>query len=274
MVSQALLNAFRSHRQHKLSSRDRTMRTASAALSFARQDVDSGRAHYPSSDPFKESAVGWQDRSDSPVPSKRAERIGYVPHPEMVGLRLVGEVESEGSRNVWNKGVSKGGWFTDPCGDVFKDGTGLCWGVVYQLPGRKGVSRYVAGYHFGGVEGGPTLDFGTVYEEPPVFGIWNQDPKDHDAARTAAYAADSMAKHAAEEEKEYRAADSAGLRFYELGEEIAASRKEVLALLAEVKPLRKGAEAGKLPLACKALLSDVRSTLREIAKARLERIEF
>ena len=56
-------------------------------------------------------------------------------------------------------------FYCNPWAKVFlEDGSGLAWGVVYRLPARRGVSRFVAGYQFGGVDGGPSLDFGTVYK--------------------------------------------------------------------------------------------------------------
>ena len=92
----------------------------------------------------------------------------WTPHwtEEGHGLREVGDVRPDcGGRNgVFQSGGRPVGFYCNPWAESFKDGSGLAWGVVYQLPARRGVSRFVAGYQFGGVDGGPSLDFGTVYE--------------------------------------------------------------------------------------------------------------
>ena len=75
------------------------------------------------------------------------------------------------------------GWYTNPDGDSAKDGTGLCWGMVAYL----GHGRWLAGYTIGGEDsGGYHLD--TFYTS------------EMDAAR----AADSIAEHVAEKERDYQ----------------------------------------------------------------------
>ena len=203
-----------------------------------------------------------------PFPQYRKTGLAYVEKPESVGLRLVGKVEAEcGGRNgYWSKRETCG-WYTDPYGDVFRDGTGLCWGVVYQLAGRKGESRFVAGYQFGGFDDGPTLDLGTIYTEPR--GDYDASPTELDAARDAARSADSMAQHAAEEEREYQTAWQAGSAYASEGESIAEARQAALAILTERHSV-KGDKAA-YPALCAAIRDRVADLLSTISEARAKR---
>lgn len=178
-------------------------------------------------------------------------------------FRYVGRVvPDEGGRfSPWD---TRGdcGWTTDPYGDVFRDGTGLCYGVVYQLPARKGESRFVAGYEFGGMDGGPDLDLSTVYAI-----------RDEETAEDGAYhsgataAADSMAKAAAEEEREYQTAWRAGSDWAIHAEEVAEARQAALALLAERRQAK--ARAGdNLPAICSAIRDSVAGHVQTIREAR------
>lgn len=218
--------------------------TALRALSAARRDVENGTRRYP----------------QRVRPIYRAS--------ESDGLRYVGRVVPDTPcRGLWD---SRGdcGWHTDPHGDVFKDGTGLCYGVVYQLPGRNGESRFVAGFEFGGQDGGPSLDLTRVFIEPK--GDYQSDPCDLDAARDAARHADSLAKAAAEAEREYQTAWRAGSNFAQEGEAIENARRDLLDILKERRAL-KGTQA---PALCAAIRSQVQSLLRTIRRARKARAEL
>lgn len=247
------------------------------AVTAARRDVEAGRRRYPAT-PC--AAVTWQSALQAhdtigtwsnPFPPKPS-RIAYVQSIAGAGLREVGRVVPETSRGeIWDRRGDTG-WFTDPHGDVFKDGSGLCWGVVYQLPGRDGKSRFVAGYIMGGCSDDlPTVDFGTIFEEA-AGDSWNVDPKDMDAARDAARTADAMAKHAAEEEREYQSAYAAGARWSDLGQEIAAERTAALELLAERRAARAAGITGDGYRAiCATLRRSIESALRTIEDARERR---
>ena len=190
MTTEELKAAYKWHKQNprgaRLNATDGTLcGAAMVALVKARRDAAEGKRRYPSSKPNVQPwpAVSWQ-------PGR--PHIGYVDDPARIGLREVGRVNAEAdSRNLWNRRADETGWYTDPFGDVFKDGTGLCWGVVYQLAGRDGKARFVAGYQMGGTDGGPTLDFGNIYESTESD-AWTR-VTELKAAREAAYAADSMA---------------------------------------------------------------------------------
>ncbi len=266
-LNPALVSAYRFHRARSARLYGRPVPLASReALEQARIDVSKGVARYPS-DGKPVPAVIWKERNES-KPRYRAERIGYVQSIEGAGLRLVGEVSPETRRDIWHNRSDKTGWYTDPYGDVFKDGTGLCWGVVYQLPARDGKARFVAGYIFGGCSDDlPTVDFGRIYEEDARDGH-NDSPQDYDAARDAARAADSMANHAAEEEREYQSAYGAGSRYADLGEQAATARKAALAILKERHAV-KG--MGAYPALCEAIRAKVADYRRDIEQARNER---
>lgn len=222
------------------------------ALDMARRDVAEGKRRYPS---------GYRSGNGVTLQPDQAG-MAYVDKPESVGLRLVGEVSIEFRRGPFNRNAREG-YLTDPYGDTFKDGTGLAWGVVYQLPGKDGQSRFVAGYQFGGIEGGPTLDLSRIYVEPRAD--WEISATDCDAATDAARAADSMAQHAAEEEREYQTAWAAGSRYSDESESVATAKAELRALLAERRKV-KGAEG--FPALCGAIKRQVSTLLEEVSKAR------
>lgn len=185
------------------------------------------------------------------------------------GLRLVGRVVPDTERgNIWD---SRGGcgWHTDPSGGVFKDGSGLCFGVVYQLAGRDGHARFVAGYEFGGVDGGPTLDLAKVFHEF-VRGD-ETGPQDLAGARQAARHADSLAKAAAETEREYQTAWWAGSNWSDLLQEEQSDRRQLVEILQERRAV-KG--KGNYPALCSAIESTVKGILRRIKKSRAKRAEL
>lgn len=238
-------------------------RNAPYALKLARADVAAGKARYPftavSGRPW--GGVSWQ--ADKPG-------LAHVDNPESHGFRLVGEVNSEPRGGDWWNTRGKSGWIADPYGDYsLKSGWGLCWGVVYQLPGRRGTSRFVAGYVFGDTDGGPTLDLGTVYSEA-MGGDWGYcSATDLDAARDAARAANHMAEQAAERERLYQAAASAGARWAELGDEIRDMGKTLNAMVRDCRKAR--ALASDFPAIRDAMAARYAGLLSDIRKARAKR---
>ena len=211
----------------------------------------------------------YQARDES-SPARSRERLAYVEKPEAFGLRFVGRVtpESHGGRDTWDTRESCG-WHTDPHGDVFKDGTGLCFGVVYQLPARDGCARFVAGYEFGGQDGGPCLDLGNVYTSESARGLncSYEGAQGHDDARDAARAADSMAERAAEREREYQTAWALGNVYAEARQEVTEARTAALALLKERRAAMTEA-GGRLPAICAAIRESVAGYVETIRDAR------
>jgi hypothetical protein len=241
----------------------RAAEEAARAYESALKATTAARRYLPESP-----SLTYQARDVTGTPARRAERLAHISRPEAFGLRLVGRVtpESHGGRNTWDTRESCG-WHTDPYGDTFRDGSGLCYGLVYQLPGRKGRARFVAGYEFGGVDGGPTLDLGTVYESASAGGgAWDTDPRDHDDARDAARAADSMAERAAEREREYQTAWALGREYDDAREEAATARRAALALLKERRAAR--ALGSGFPAICETIRGQVRALLATIEAAR------
>lgn len=231
---------------------------ARLALADARKALENGRKFYNG------------PRPDAIRPAVfRGEKMAHVENPESAGFRFVGRVEPDfrAHGDPWDSS-GRTGWHTDPHGDTFKDGSGLCYGVVYALPGRAGRSRLVAGYEFGGVEGGPSQDLSDVYESDPCADEYVH--QEH--ARHIARIADSMAEYAAEQEREYQTAWQAGSRWQELGDEIAGHRRDALAILAERREAK--ADSDKFPTLCAAISARVASILDEIKTARGERAEL
>lgn len=184
---------------------------------------------------------------------------GAKSYPEQGdALRFAGRVVPDSGRD-WMDTRDSCGWHTDPFGDVFKDGSGLCFGVVYQLPGRDGLARFVAGYQFGGVDGGPTLDLTTVYT---VKDETEQEAAAYYSGATAA--ADSLAKAAGEKEREYQTAWQAGSQYEQAKQEAQDARRECLDVLAERRAV-KGSDTGQHPALCRAIrgtVSDLCATIR------------
>lgn len=179
---------------------------------------------------------------------------------EGAGLRYVGRVVPE-PRREWQDSRGDCGWHTDPYGDVFRDGSGLCFGVVYQLPARKGAARFVAGYEFGGVDGGPSLDLKNVYtvecEESAESGAYHSG---------AVAAADSLAQNAAEKEREYQTAWQAGSQWAAAHEESTDARRDALDLLKERRAAR--AAGPEFPTICATIRAAVKGHLATIRAAR------
>lgn len=230
---------------------------AVVALELARRDIAAGKSRYP---------MSWKPYTPADKSDKDGKR--WVDDPSRIGLRLVGYVEADTPRgNIWSKS-DRGGWYFDE----FQDAT--MQGVVYQLPGRNGECRFVAGYQESDSDG-CVIDFSTIYSEKSAQWYessgwagwsWETDPKDIQSARDAARAADSMAQRTAEESREYDTAWQAGSHAAMERETAQDARREFLALMRELK-------GNIYPAAtCKALRRQAESlveTWRE-AKARIE----
>lgn len=261
MTLSPIQSAFRFHLQSRiLRAYGDNRPRAVIAMSKARADVASGKARYPAPMTGHKMRAGHDYDKPGSV---------YVENPESFGLRLVGRVQADTPRgDVWDK-RGDSGWFDNPHGESFKDGSGLIYGLVYQLPARKGRSRFVAAYQNGCNDSGALIDFGTVYISEPGR-TWGSG-QDDDAAREAARAADHMAEKAAESEREYQTAWRAGSDYAEKGQDIAQTRKELLAILAERRAVKGN---GEYPALCAAIRSQVESLLETIAEARTKRADL
>jgi hypothetical protein len=116
----------------------------------------------------------------------------------------------------------------------------------------------------------PTVDFGTIYESTGNPAFEQGNPQAYDAASDAARAADSMAQHAAEQEREYQSAWAAGSEWAQLGEEIASERKAALELLQERRRARAAGLDGYKAI-CATMRGAIESHLESIREAREKR---
>jgi hypothetical protein len=207
--------------------------SARRALEYARDDDRSNVKRYPSSTHYA-SVVNSPFRSGSTT-------LRWIDRPESIGLRLVGFAD-EISRNVDHKG-----WYTSEfCDETLR-------GIVFQWSTRHGVERYVYGYADPDNEGAAAALCFDVTDDK------------NDAARWA----DSIAEHAAEEEREYQASSSARLQFDELGDDISGTRKSALRLIAELKAKRRA--LCDAPAIIAALRSDIEQMIDSIREARERR---
>jgi hypothetical protein len=181
--------------------------------------------------------------------------------PLAYGLREVGEVRADArGYSLWHDGRGENGWYGDP---ELQDR--LISGHVFQIPAPRGYVSFVPATR--DESGGYTVDFGRVVTERQN----TERAQDSDAARSAAYAADDMARRAAEREAEYQTAWRAGAEYAEAGEKVADLRGRALALLAERRAARG---AGDYPAICDAIWNRVSEICDRIATLRDRRAEL
>jgi len=154
------------------------------------------------------------------------------------------------------------GWYDNPYSESFRDGSGLCFGVVVQIPGRDGSARYLAGFRFGGHETGPTIDLGTVYTAPGEF--------NESAMAEAARAADSMAETAAETEREYQTAWAAGNQWAEAGERIAEITEKARVTLRENRESGGSRDLPAIHATIREAVCAMRAEVQELRQKRAE----
>lgn len=225
------------------------VRPAHEALTIARKRLADDRRGYADSPWRKPFAATYRD--DKPA-------FGAVIPAHVQGdnfLRWSWNVGPETGR-LYRSSSEFSGYYTRPDGDCYTDGTGLVWGVVYRLPGRKGRNRYLAGYQFGGMDAGPTLDLGRIF-----------DNEGH-----AGRAADQMAHAASQAELAYQTAFEAGRKAAGIAARAKRNREALKALLRErraLKPARVQA-----PAICEAVADRCRNLWAEVraASARIARL--
>ena len=157
------------------------------------------------------------------------------------------------------------GWYDNPHGESFRDGSGLIMGVVGQLRARDGRAVFVPGWRMGDdCQGGAQFDMRAA-----VVAEGREESDAESAAEDCARRADSMAETVAEAEREYKTAWGAGSAWADAGERLAAIRAEVREILAE---RREAARTGPgWPALCKAIRARVDSLLADRAEAMAER---
>ena len=167
------------------------------------------------------------------------------------------------------------GWYTNPFGEAFKDGSGLCHGVVARLAG-VGPARFVAGYRMGEHDD----DNAGTFAMRGLYVATSSDESDiEQAGQDAARAADKLASMAAEHEAEYQAAWQAGQEYIQEEEIIATARAAARAILAERRELIRASGSGGVfgsgwPAVCDAIRAQVTAHCNTIRTARERRAEL
>lgn len=160
--------------------------SAVTCLSLAAADVGSNSAptYAPRIwDVIRPAGSPWKVGRDS---------VRWIDDPERIGLRFVGAAHSV------DKGIGHTGWHVD------SDGLDSIHGVVFQLPGKAGKARYMAG--FSDAFNSESVCLSTEIIESESY----SGAEDREAAREAAREADRLAERYAESEREYQEADRAG----------------------------------------------------------------
>lgn len=251
---EALARSYKYWRQMGRAPREALQR---AALDYFRRDrrYPRGRRFGAMGAPFGRDGLRWAD------------------DPGAVGLRFVGFADE-----LVGRGISHRGWFTDADGSYE-----VLRGAVYQLPGRKGRTRYLAAYREGsegkrgwtdmGYDGAAAIACREVFESERG----DSDAYYHyrggdapDAAREAARRADSIAETVARDQREYNDAWQAARRWSDLANGIAAARTEARQLVADMRAaIKSGATAA--PSICAALRQTLRSLVDAAAELKAER---
>lgn len=175
-----------------------------------------------------------------------SDSVFWCEHPD-THLRRVGySDECSESRSLrYNRGyyVSE-----DDCGEVAR-------GVVFQLPGKNGSPRFMYGVA-DPFNDGPVMLSHDITECKANAAIW----------------ADQLAQCYAESEREYQEISNAGFQYRELGEEIAAQRRDTLALISEAKGFQRALRG--LPETRRLIAQEIKRYLRETRRDRKKRAEL
>lgn len=163
------------------------------------------------------------------------------------GLRLCGYVDE-----VCPRAFRHTGWFTDT---EYQDET--VRGIVVQLPASKGQTRFLAGADWS--------DSDCCYVEADTI---------HDTKEEAAYAADEIARIAAEEEQEYRALDRAYQKCEEERETLRETGKRLCRVVGTIRALRKSEPRSVAREACALLSEEAASLIKQIRAAKANILSY
>ncbi len=209
--------------------------TATRALEMARRDVAANKCRYPQSHFAMRGGGTFEQGSESLFWCERPSNH----------LRLVGFADEIA------RSINHTGWYTDDDGD-----RETMRGVVYQLPARNGQTRFMYGYADPNNDGPACLSLTIATDK-------------EDAARFA----DRVAERAAESERDYNRAWQAGCEYQQLGEEVAATRRDTLQLFAERRAAMSDA-GNRFPALCASIAATISQNCRDVYKARKRRAEL
>lgn len=217
-----LLSAYRYHRQRR--------RTASNALALARTDSAAGTKRYTSAstriNPYNPRCSYFG-----------GNHCRWIEDTHRAGLRRLGTAYEVSRRNN-SRAIDHTGWYLDDyCDETASP-------AVFQLPARHGQPIYVYGYDDPYNDGAAFLCFDNAAET------------DMDAARYA----DQITQRMAEEERQHYRAWRAGDQYAQLETEIADTRAEIRALIAELRAVtlpKDGAICATLRSAIRAARSTI-----------------
>jgi hypothetical protein len=240
---------------------------ARPALEFAKARLARGEKEYSNEWPWQRGA-GNVTRQAKDWPG---DNYAWIENTESAGLRFVSYAD-EICQSIRHKG-----WYTDEFQDE------VLRGAVWQLPARRGVARYIAGYADPCNKGAAYVDLDIVSEtDKPIptrlrsshHTVFDKMDGNELAKEQAARNADSLTERIAEREREYNEAWQAGSQWSDLGDEIAKEREFTLALLVESRPERHAKRETATPHICEAIRATVRCAVAHIAEMRKERAEL
>ena len=228
-------------------------RTARAAVALMREDVATGTVRFPRHYPeASQSQAAYGE-----------DRVRWIEDPETSGLRLVGLAHDVCS------GITHRGRFLHPDGCL---GEVVC-GVIYQMSGKDGRARYLAGYadpwNSDETGRGPAL----VCLDPMVGARLDRyGARDHDyVLGSVAHRADRIAGRMAEEERDYRQAYEAGRDARQAGRdmrEAAARYAGALRACRAVLRNRHGIDVADARLIMKEQIAHLRGLFARLKSAR------
>jgi len=226
---------------------------ARGALMKARRRLAKGDRVYCALWPWQ---AGRGNVSLQPRKSLDSSRYVWIENPESAGLRRVGFADENLPR--YSRAIKHQGWFIDDSQDeVFR-------GVVYQLPGRDGRARYLAGY-------------ADPFNPPAAFMcldiIEGMKHAAHDEAakRDAATAADEIARIYAERERAYREVADARWRYDAIPGEIASLGAKIDVLRGERIAARRLVGRRKFPTLCVTINAKIAELAHDIWLLKAER---
>ncbi len=172
------------------------------------------------------------------------QSMRWIESPEAVGLRFVGKAHDVARNNGALRAIDHTGWYVDEYQD------NLVCGVVYQLSGRGGQPRYLAGHADPWNDGAACLSFDEIFGD------------EMEAARRA----DRIAELMAEGERKHACRCSNEARAEEIPDEIHSELMTARALLQDYR---------RIPvhlIAARAVISQrIASLRRVVADLREER---